>query len=114
MDEHELQGGSGGDCAPDVRETRLHERAIRERWPIPEHVRVKILNRLLKIVDEDAFHADQPRPSHREVTSAIRALISADKANLEHLKLEMKANPAQDRDARHALLDDCRRKIEGH
>jgi len=32
----ESQGGSGGDCAPNTRHTRLLERAIRERRPIPK------------------------------------------------------------------------------
>lgn len=86
-------GGSGADCAPAVRDTRMQARAIRERWPLPADVRVKVLKRLTQIVDADRIpEAGEPRPGHREVIAAARALIAADRLNLEQAKLDMQAD----------------------
>lgn len=81
------KGDLGDDCAPGLSDTRMQERAIRERWPMSHEVRVRVLKRLCKIVDEDAVH-EIGTPSHREVIAAARALISADKLNLDQIKVD--------------------------
>lgn len=61
---------------PGTRDTRMLERAMRERWPIPERFRGAVIKRLLAIIaKEDA------KP--REVISASRALFQADTVNIE-------------------------------
>lgn len=64
-----------------IQETRLWEKALKERWPIPEAMRgviVKSLGRIL--VDSET--------SPREKTAAARALIAADQQNIEMEKME--------------------------
>lgn len=86
MDEHEQ--------APGSRDTRLQERAIRERWPLSESVRIKVLKRLASIVDPDHIHDIGP-PGHREAISAARALALADRLNLEHARFEHATRPPE-------------------
>lgn len=89
MAENEGDLGAGrDDTHASLPHTRMEEKAIRERWPMSRAVRVKVLKRLTKIVDEDAFEDEDEKPSTREVISAARALISADKLNLEQEKLD--------------------------
>ena len=64
-----------------IRETRLWERALKERWPIPEAMRGVIIKSLGKIlVDAES--------SPREKTAAARALMAADQQNIEMEKME--------------------------
>lgn len=67
-----------------TRDTRLLERAVRERWPIPERYKKAIINRQIKI-------AIDPESSGREARAAARTIIAADKINLEE---EIKSTPA--------------------
>lgn len=63
-------------------ERRLEEKAIRERWPIDPAKRLRILERLIGVVEnpeECAFNA----------IAAAKALISADRLNLEERKLDL-------------------------
>lgn len=83
----EETGGQGGDEQPGTTDVRLMERALRERWPMSSDVRVKILKRLTRIVDEDAVH--DKKPSDRTVISAARALMTADHLNLEERRLAL-------------------------
>jgi hypothetical protein len=68
----------GGVSAKRVRleETRMLERALRERWPIPEHYREAIVTRQIRI-------AIDPGSSSREATSAARCLVSMEGQNLD-------------------------------
>lgn len=65
-----------------IRTTRMLERAVREKWPIPDAVREAIIKRQAKI-------AIDVNSSPREATSAARALISAASHNLEIVKMEI-------------------------
>ena len=70
-------GGKGGrflSTAGQTSDTRLQERAIRERWPIKDEHKARIVERLDGIIRSK-------RASHREVVSASRALISAEAQN---------------------------------
>lgn len=67
-----------------TRDTRLLERAVRERWPIPERYKKAIINRQIKI-------AIDPESSGREARAAARTIIAADKINLEE---EIRSTPA--------------------
>lgn len=84
----EEPGGSGGHSA---RDTRLAARAIRERWPMSRRVRIKVLNRLVGIVDEDRWEETRrdERPGFREVISAARTIISADRLNLDQQRVDL-------------------------
>jgi hypothetical protein len=63
-----------------IRDTRMMERALRERWPIKPEFREKIMNALIAIL------ADK-NTSPREKTAAARALMHADAINLEAEKI---------------------------
>jgi hypothetical protein len=79
-------GGLGGNLRPGrgIRDTRLVQRALRERWPIPRAIRKPLIERLNEIVqDVDS--------SPREVTSAAKAILTASKLNLETITAAIKA-----------------------
>ena len=80
------EGGLGGNLGPGrgIRDTRLVERAIRERWPIRQAIRGPLIDRLYEIVKDTGS-------SPREVTSAAKAILSASKLNLESITATMKA-----------------------
>jgi hypothetical protein len=79
-----------GECGSGIRETRLVERALRERWPIPEALRGPLIDRLSKIVTD-------PAASPREATAAARAILSASKINLDLIGAAIKAREHEDR-----------------
>ena len=64
-----------------IRDTRTMARAIRERRPIDDLQRDLIMRMLLQI-------AADTKNSPRERTSAIKALISADRNNIEQEKIQ--------------------------
>jgi hypothetical protein len=82
----ESHGGTGGEILADPRHTRadakLIQRAIRERWPIPESLRPKMAERLGDIIDNKST-------ADRDVIAAIRTLVSADRLNIDQERLEL-------------------------
>ncbi len=87
-----------------IKETRLHAKAIRERWPVSSTGRAKIIRRLEAIVGigpkpktGDVLTLDGliGLPRTREVISAIRALLQADRLNLEQAAFEHATRPAE-------------------
>ena len=81
-----LPGGQGGAFEPtagQTSDTRLQERAIRERWPIKDEYREAIVKRLVAVVVD-------PQASRRERTAACRALIAAESQNQSDEHLEIK------------------------
>ena len=64
-----------------IRDTRTMARALRERWPIDDRQR-ELMMRVLMQIAADASN------SPRERTSAIKALISADRNNIEQEKIQ--------------------------
>ena len=58
----------------ELRDIRMIERAMRERWPIPPEFREATIKRLVRIIAD-------PNSSNREVTSASRALMAAEAQN---------------------------------
>lgn len=97
----EPEGGSGGSCRPGrgIRETRLVERAIRERWPIPTKIRRPLIERLFEIIEDT-------ESSPREVTSAAKAILSASKLNLESIAATMKAQNHEEFEDRLTALEE--------
>jgi hypothetical protein len=59
-----------------MKDARLVERALRERWPIPKAIRKPLVDRLNKIIQDT-------QSSPREVVSAARAILAASRINLE-------------------------------
>ena len=59
-----------------VRDTRLLARALMERWPIKPEYRAAIITKLMQVVAN-------PNSSPRELTAAAKALMAADKLNME-------------------------------
>jgi len=78
------EGGLGGGTGRGIRDTRLVERALRERWPIPKALRRPLIERLSEIVRD-------PGSSPREATSAAKAILTASKINLETIAATIKA-----------------------
>ena len=75
----ETSGGLGGpeSIRPrGSRDTRLIERALAERWPIPIQHRAPLIERQVAI-------ATDPTSSPREATSAFVSIMSASRINLE-------------------------------
>lgn len=70
--------------APGIRDTRLEARAIKQRWPMSESVRIAVLKRLCGIVDPEGDPGGLGIPSYREVIAAATAILSADRTNLMH------------------------------
>ena len=64
-----------------VRQTRLWERALRERWPIPEAMRSVIVKSLGKILLD-------ANSSAREKTAAAKALMAADSLNVQQERMD--------------------------
>ena len=66
-----------------LEDTRMLERALRERWPIPEQYREAIVSRQVRI-------AVDPGSSAREATSAARCVVSMEGHNLadEHKRID--------------------------
>ena len=65
----------------------MEERAVRERWPLPEHVRIRILKRLCGLIDPETPEGATAEP--RTIVAAARTLLAADKLNLEREKLDL-------------------------
>jgi hypothetical protein len=100
------EGGLGGNLRPGrgSRDTRLTERAMRERWPIPKAIRKPLIDRLYEIVEDTGS-------SPREVTSAAKAILTASKLNLESITATMKA---QEREELIERLAELERRAESH
>jgi hypothetical protein len=100
------EGGLGGNLRPGrgSRDTRLTERAMRERWPIPKAIRKPLIDRLYEIVEDTGSIP-------REVTSAAKAILAASKLNLESITATMKA---QEREELIERLAELERRAESH
>lgn len=72
QESHENEGGLGGDFG--IRDTRLLERAVRERWPIKAEAREALVERMVKIVTDLTT-------SPREATAAVKALVGMERQN---------------------------------
>lgn len=64
-----------------IRTTRMLERAVKNRWPIPDKYKEAIITRQVKI-------AISQESTARESASAARTILAADKLNIEQEKLE--------------------------
>jgi hypothetical protein len=75
-----------------VRDTRLIARALNQRWPITPETRRVIVGRLLRVMAD-------PSASPREVTSAAKALMSAEAQNQadEHKAVDVSLRTEHDR-----------------
>jgi hypothetical protein len=96
-------GGSGGEPAPayrqDVKGTRLVEKALHQRWNIPEHLRDSLPAAMgVILLSKDS--------SPRNKIAAAKVLIAADNSNV-------KAEEAAKLDALQAEVDELRERVEG-
>ncbi len=92
-------GGLGGESGRGIRDVRLVERALKERWPIPKALRGPLIERLARIVrDSEA--------SPREAISAARAILQASKINLELIGATIRADEHENLTARVAELEE--------
>ncbi len=87
MAEPEKLGGQGGieflDPIHQTSDTRLLEQAIKQRWPIPDDVRLKVGQTMGAIITDG-------EASIRNKISAIRTLATLDALNLEQEKRDLK------------------------
>lgn len=84
MSDNTMKPGSGEITAPDSglladphhqgMDAKLLKRALRERWPIPEKIRPRIVERLVDIVDQS--------PDDGDAIKAASVLRSMDSDNL--------------------------------
>lgn len=61
-------------AALDVQDTRMYEKAIRQRWPIPDECRLPIVERQIRI-------AIDPNSSERAASIATRCLLEMERQN---------------------------------
>lgn len=64
-----------------IRDTRILARALMQRWPINPKMREGIIGALARVLTD-------PNASHREKTSAAKALMAADAQNIEMEKMQ--------------------------
>lgn len=96
----ETSGGLGGTpYYGDLKGDRLERRAIKERWPIPEHYRKPLVDRQVKI-------ALDPDKTSREATSAFTALLQAERQNMQDDGI---GDPSQQVNVNVSVNDDARR-----
>jgi hypothetical protein len=84
-----------------MKDARLVERALRERWPVPQALRRPLVERLGKIVQD-------PKASPREAVAAARALLAASRINLESTAVAAKLRETEEIGA---LLAELERKV---
>ena len=58
-----------------IRDLRMIQKAMEQRWPIKQEYREALVKRLIRIIAD-------PASSPREVTAASKALIAADSVNI--------------------------------
>lgn len=95
----------GGSRVQRMHDTRLMERALAERWPIPDDLRPTLVRRLAYIMTSD-------NSSPREITSAAKALLSASKINLDAVTAAIRAEEHEEIKDRIEKLEE-HRKLEG-
>lgn len=78
LTEAEAARGGKGDTTTDA---RLAARAIKARWPIPDDTREELARSLRRMIDD-------PNTSERGRVAAHRALLDADRLNLDAEQLE--------------------------
>jgi hypothetical protein len=79
---------------PSRSDVRLYSRAFRQGWDIPAKKRKEIITMLVDITQAE-------KASHREKTSAARALMQASRVELDAIRL-----------AQMALFEDMSRRLE--
>ena len=70
LEPHSIRGGIGHDLA-------LLERAIREHWPIPADVRVKIIKRMVRVIERETVGIPTPTGVYESEAQADRNAIGA-------------------------------------
>ena len=101
---NEPEGGSlgGGTPRQRMKDARLVERALRERWPVPQALRRPLIERLGKI-------AQDPGASPREAVAAARAILAASRINLERLGVVARVGEIEEIAA---LLGELEKKVD--
>ncbi len=66
---------------------------MRERWPIPGSLRLPLVERLGEIVRD-------PEAPHRDVPSAVSAILTASKINLANIALTIKVQTHEELEER--------------
>jgi hypothetical protein len=79
-----LGGSAEFDPAKGIRDVRLAERALRERWDVPEDIRTPLLRKL-------AVMALKEQESSRKVASIVRTLLAAGQVNLQSIGVSIAA-----------------------
>ena len=74
----DLEGGLGGESTTvlGIRDARMIEQAVQQRWPIPEHIRAALPQIMGEILIDT-------KTSKRHKIAAAKTLISADNSNLK-------------------------------
>jgi hypothetical protein len=80
------EGGNGGEFS-------LIDRTNRERWEIPASMRRPLVARLSRIICD-------PNTPHREVLSAVSAILTVSKINLANIDLTIKVQQHEELERR--------------
>ena len=85
-----------------VRQTRLWEKALKERWSIPGEFRELMVRQLVRVIASE-------KTSAREKTSAAKALLHADALNIEQQRMDQ----ADEHERRQRLVELARQLSPG-
>jgi hypothetical protein len=76
----------------------LMKRTMRERWEIPDSLRGALVAKLSNIIND-------PNSAHREVLSAVSAILAVSKINLANIGLMLKVQEYEDLEQRITELE---------
>ena len=82
-------GDKGGEPESTLKDRRLEERAATRSLAALQYVRIRILKRLVGYIDPE--HADGAKAKPRTVIAATRAILGADRLNLDQQRLDQAA-----------------------
>lgn len=96
------ESAADGEVAEKKEGPRLMKRAKRERWPIPTSSRGPMIDRLIRIID------DETSPN-RDVLAAVGALLAASKINMANISLTIKVHEYEELEQR---ITELERQVE--
>lgn len=88
-DDREDPGGLGDGAPPSRSDMADVRRAVRQDWPIPADVQVRVIQHLVDLIDPEYIHADGRRPSARTRISAARTLGALSSLALRQQALDL-------------------------
>jgi hypothetical protein len=71
------------------KDQRVIQRALKERWPIPESIRAKLLQKAVDLVDEETEIGAKYAGKPRVILAALKTIQGFDRLSLDERRLEI-------------------------